>query len=265
MKRILTGIIGFPIVAAILIFANQHILDIIFSIVALISLYEYYKCFEKKAKPVKWIGYLLALSISLLHFIPTELVLNNLYIIIPILISILFLHIIITDMKININDIAISLFGIFYIVFFILFIPLVSSMNNGRILIWYIFFAAWGTDIFALFTGITIGKHKFSKISPNKTIEGCIGGTIGAVILIIVYTLVCNTYFEMSINYIYISFAGVILSVLSQIGDFAASSIKRYVGVKDFGNLFPGHGGMIDRIDSIIFIAPFAYILFTII
>lgn len=112
---------------------------------------------------------------------------------------------------------------------------------------------------------VNSGKHKFTKISPNKSIEGCIGGTVGAVILMILYTYICNTFFGMSIHYIYIGIISIILSIIAQIGDLTASSIKRYIGIKDFGDLIPGHGGMLDRIDSVIFVAPFAYFLLTII
>ena len=80
--------------------------------------------------------------------------------------------------------------------------------------------------------------------------------------MILVYTLVINTYWDMHISYLTIGIIGLVLSIIGQIGDFSASSIKRYVGIKDFSNLIPGHGGLLDRIDSIIFIAPFAYFLF---
>ena len=135
-------------------------------------------------------------------------------------------------------------------------------MKDGKILIWYAILAAWGTDIFAYFIGKNFGKHKFSKVSPKKSIEGCIGGTIGAVVLMLIYTYIANTYWGMDYSYLYITGIGIILSLVGQIGDFAASSIKRFVDIKDFSNLIPGHGGMLDRIDSLIFLAPFAYALF---
>ena len=146
-----------------------------------------------------------------------------------------------------------------------IFVALIDGLDNGKILIWYLIAAAWGTDIFAFFTGILIGKHKFSKISPKKSIEGCIGGTIGGILLMLIYTYIINTFFEMNYSYLVIAGIGLILSLLGQIGDFAASSIKRYVDIKDFSNLIPGHGGMLDRIDSLIFLAPFAYVFFTLI
>ena len=109
--------------------------------------------------------------------------------------------------------------------------------------------------------GKYLGKHKFSEISPKKTIEGCIGGLIGAVLFVLIYTAFLNKVFNTNISYILMTSYAIIWSILGQIGDFAASTIKRYTGIKDYSNLLPGHGGMLDRFDSVIFIAPFAYIL----
>lgn len=263
--RIITTIVGLPIVALVIIFGNEYIIDIVFAIIAAMSLHEYLNSFKEKANPVIWIGYVACSLIAFMHCIPKEYLIYIVAIILPVCILLLFLQIIITNMKTNIKDIAITLFGICYIPLFLMFMPILMGMANGKILVWYIILAAWGTDIFAYIAGKTIGKHKFSKISPNKTIEGCIGGTLGAIILIIIYTWIINKYCAMNINYIYITIVGIILSIIGQIGDFSASSIKRYVGIKDFSNLIPGHGGMLDRIDSVIFIAPFAYFLLMVI
>lgn len=175
----------------------------------------------------------------------------------------LFIQVVISNMKTSIKDMMITFFGISYITFFLSFIPLLHGIENGKYLIWFILIAAWGTDTCAYFVGSKFGKHKFTEISPKKTIEGCIGGTLGSVIIALIYTLAINKFAGLDISYIYIALIGFILSILSQIGDLSASSIKRTVGIKDFGNLIPGHGGMLDRIDSIIFIAPFAYFLLT--
>ena len=130
--------------------------------------------------------------------------------------------------------------------------------------IWYPLIAAWGTDIFAYVVGKKIGKHKFSKISPKKSIEGAIAGVIGSLLMALAYTYIANTFWGMNISYLYIIGMGIVLSLVGQIGDFSASSIKRYVDIKDYSNLIPGHGGMLDRIDSLIFLAPFAYALLSI-
>ena len=115
-----------------------------------------------------------------------------------------------------------------------------------------------------IFFGKSLGKHKFSKVSPNKTIEGCLGGCFGATVGGLIFTYCINTFLGCNVPYIFAAITLFVLSIIGQLGDFAASAIKRYFDVKDFSELFPGHGGMIDRIDSIIFIAPFAYIIFTI-
>ncbi len=261
IKRITSALLGFPLVVIILVFGNKYIVDIAFAVVAALSLHEYFNAFKEKAHPVVWMGYVASALIAFIHIIPLEHAITIVSVLIPSAITILFLEVIITNMKINIKDIAITFFGICYIPLFIMFIPLIKGFENGEMLVWYIFACAWGTDIFAYMVGKWIGKHKFSEISPNKSIEGCIGGIIGAVLISFLFTSIFNTFFEMQFSYAYTILISIVLSIVGQIGDFAASSIKRYVGIKDFSNLIPGHGGMLDRIDSVIFIAPFAYML----
>ena len=138
-------------------------------------------------------------------------------------------------------------------------------MKNGKFLLGYIFIASWGTDVFAYCIGRRFGKHKFSKVSPKKSIEGCIAGTIGSTVLALIYTIILNNVITFEYSYFIVGISGIALSLIGQLGDFSASCIKRYVDIKDYSNLLPGHGGMLDRIDSVLFIAPFAYMLFTMI
>ena len=209
-----------------------------------------------------------AASIALLHVIPSNYMVEYLAITILSLIAILFMHVVFTDMKTNAADIAMTLFGILYIVGFFSFVALLYGYeSNGRSLgkfyIAYLFLATWGSDIFAYLIGVKFGKHRFSKISPKKSIEGCIAGTVSGVLLVVLVTVIFNNFFDFNINYLLITIIGLIITVLGQIGDFSASCIKRYAEVKDFSNLLPGHGGIIDRFDSVIFAAPFAYYLIT--
>ena len=266
IKRILTSLIGFPIVMCILILGNKYIIDIIIAIIAIIAMKEYINCSSNKVKVISWISYLAAASIGLLHIIPSSIIKTYLFMGIPLLLLILFLHVIISNMKITFNDITYTLMGILYVFGFVMFLPLIYGVNgdiDGKILIWYVMFSAWGTDVFAYAIGRRFGKTKFSKISPNKSIEGCIEGTIGAVIACLLYTFAINYFVNLEISYVMIGIICAIMSIIGQIGDFAASVIKRYFEVKDFSDLFPGHGGMLDRIDSVMFIAPFAYLLLT--
>ncbi len=261
IKRITSSLLGFPLVLIVLLIGNVYIVDIALAVIAILAMDEYFNAISKIAKPVRWIGYLSCISIALIHVIPETYLSPMTVLVIPILLLILFIQVIVTEMKTNFKDIAYTLFGILYVVMLLMFFAKINAMQNGNILIWYVIFAAWGTDIFAYFIGKFFGKHKFSKISPNKSIEGCIAGTIGSILVILGYTYMVNTFLGMHFSYGAIALIGSLLSVIGQVGDFAASSIKRYVDIKDYSNLIPGHGGMLDRIDSLIFLAPFAYVM----
>lgn len=268
ITRMLTSIIGFPLLALLLIFANTLIIDIFVAIIACISMNEYYKSFKvsKKANPSEYLGYIYCILIAFIHFIDINTLHYIMVLIIPITLLILFTELILSKGKKNVRDIAITVLGICYIPLMVTFLSMTRNINingalNGKILIWFVIIASWGSDIFAYFIGKNFGKHYFTKISPHKTIEGSIAGIIGAVILGILYSILCNTVWDAGINYILIGIIVAILSLVGQIGDLAASSMKRYCEIKDFGTIIPGHGGMLDRIDSIIFVLPFAYIL----
>lgn len=265
LKRISSGIIVILALAVILLIPNKLITGILFTLIAAVAMYEYLKAISKVCKPIKWIAYLTCLLIVISSIISNQFLLKITMFFIPSILLLLFAQIVVTDMKTTFKDMSYTLLGICYISVFMMFLSLIDGMNNGKILLGYIFMAAWGTDTFAYCIGIKIGKHKFSKISPKKSIEGCIAGTIGAVMIMLIYTLILNKYFSFEYSYFRIFILGIALSLVGQIGDFSASCIKRYVDIKDYSNLLPGHGGILDRIDSVLFIAPFAYMLFTII
>ena len=269
IKRVITAVIGLPIVIAVLLISNKYIIDVLLAAVGVIAMHEYIKsAANKEIKVIKWISYLSVLAIACIHLIPNWLYVNILIFSVPIILLILFFHVIVTNMKITFKDVAFTLLGIIYVFSFLAFLAAIFGMEgtiSGKKLIWYVFFVAWGTDTLAYLVGVKFGKTKFSKVSPNKSIEGCVAGTLGAVVFCLLYTLFLNKVFDAGISYLIIGFASVILSIIGQIGDFSASVIKRYFEVKDFSNMFPGHGGMLDRIDSVMFIAPFAYMLFLLI
>lgn len=265
IKRITSVLLGFPLVVIILTFGNKYVVDIFLAGVAMLGMQEYFNAVSKDSKPVRWIGYVSCLFIALIHIIQNYLPISQLLMIsIPTIILILFAQVIFTNMKTNFKDIAYTFFGMAYIIGCISFIALLRGLDNGRILVWYAIIAAWGTDTFAYIIGKRFGKHKLSKVSPKKSVEGAIAGTLGATVIALAYTIVMNNIYNLEYSYLFVTLSIVILSVIGQIGDFAASSIKRYVDVKDYSNLIPGHGGMLDRIDSLMFLTPFAYILFSI-
>ena len=155
----------------------------------------------------------------------------------------------------TIEDATATLTGIFYVGFFSFHVTLIDQTGPTGILVWLVVFAAFGSDVMAYFTGMAIGRHKLCpEISPKKTIEGAIGGILGSV-------LVCGLFghFFAPQYFVHCLVIGVLGAVISQCGDLTASAFKRRMGIKDYGNLIPGHGGILDRFDSVLFTAPGIY------
>ena len=268
IKRYLTALVGTPIIVLLLLYSNKYVMDAIWGVIAIMAIYEVLKCLSKKYKPVYWLGFLACLIIPFIHVIEFE-TLKNVLLLLPVgLLTIMFIQVVLTKMETSYTDMAVSFSAIMYIVGLTIFAPLIFGIeDNGELLgkfyIWYLFTASWGSDAWAYIIGVKFGKHKYSKISPKKSVEGAIAGIIGGTIMMVIETAIFNNCFGLDISYLTIAGMGVLLTVLGQIGDLAASSIKRNVEVKDFSNLLPGHGGIVDRIDSVIFIAPVAFFLFT--
>ena len=155
----------------------------------------------------------------------------------------------------NLEEALATSTGIFYIVVSSYHVVLVDGTGEYSILLWLIVLTAFGTDIMAYFTGMLLGKHKLCpKISPKKTIEGSVGGTLGSVILCAAFSAIFAPHLLLHSIII-----GVLGGIVSQFGDLTASIFKRKMGIKDYGNLIPGHGGILDRFDSVMFTAPMVY------
>ena len=134
--------------------------------------------------------------------------------------------------------------------------------NNGAYYYLLIFIGAWTTDTFAYFTGFFLGKHKLiPEISPKKTVEGSIGGILGCALSFVVWGLIVGAVTDLHVHYGFLIVTGIIVSVISQIGDLIASLLKRERGIKDFSHIFPGHGGILDRFDSILAVSPVLMLL----
>ncbi|HZK33443.1 MAG TPA: phosphatidate cytidylyltransferase [Tissierellaceae bacterium] len=245
-KRFFSGLIGFLLLVLIVI-KGGFLLKFSIYIVAMIGLREFYKAVENiNVKPLYFVGYLGSTAIFLNILLNLELfnIILTLLIIVT-LGSMVFLK------KIKLEDISITLIGVFYIPFLLFHIMYLSDTKY----IWLIFIIAFGTDTFAYIVGNLLGKRKLCpRVSPNKTIEGSIGGIIGSIILSLIYSKIYELG-DLWIIFI-ISFIG---SIVAQIGDLTASKIKRQVEIKDYGFIMPGHGGVLDRFDSILFTAPLIY------
>ncbi len=139
-----------------------------------------------------------------------------------------------------------------------------DNLTRGhiRFLVWFCLAGAVFADTFALFAGIKLGKHKLCpRVSPKKTVEGAVGGVIGSAVINIIALFVCNwlCYNPFPLPVWFMIILSFVVPVVSMFGDLIASTIKRNYGIKDFGNLIPGHGGIMDRLDSISIVAPFIY------
>ena len=169
------------------------------------------------------------------------------------LILILFVYVF-TYPKYDAQQIAAAFLGIVYVAVMLSYIYLTRNLENGHFIVWLIFLCSWGCDTCAYCVGMLIGKHKMAPVlSPKKSVEGAVGGVIGAALLGVAYA--AATKGPMA-GYAVICAAG---ALISMVGDLAASAVKRNQGIKDYGKLIPGHGGILDRFDSVIITAPVIY------
>lgn len=169
----------------------------------------------------------------------------------------LFLKIILHFNDFTVENIAFACLAGFIIPYFFSTLMRIMDMEYGYYLFLIPFVAAWLTDTFALFSGKLFGKHPLAPlVSPKKTVEGAIGGIVGAVISMLLYGYILKIGFSLTPNYGVLALIGFLGSIVGQIGDLSMSVIKRKYGIKDYGRIMPGHGGVLDRFDSVLFTAP---------
>ena len=249
--RILSGLIMAPLL--IVLYFGGPILKLACVFIAAMAVREFYNGFRAMdIKPCDNIAYAAILALYAINLFTTDMGWYMLWFFGCVLASLLYLFKI-EERKLE--DALATLTGIFYIVFFSYHVVLVDGTGEYGILLWLIVLTAFGTDIMAYFTGMFLGKHKLCpKISPKKTIEGSIGGILGSVILCAAFSAIFVP--RLLVHCIII---GVLGGIISQFGDLTASIFKRKMGIKDYGNLIPGHGGILDRFDSVLFTAPMVY------
>jgi phosphatidate cytidylyltransferase len=169
--------------------------------------------------------------------------------------------------KLSVTDAGLIYSSISYIVAaFTAIVYIHDYISYGKYIYLLVFICAWMTDIFAYFIGRFFGKHKLiPAVSPKKTVEGAIGGIVFCVISTVVFGIIMDTFFveSGSANYIVLAISGIFISVVSQIGDLIMSVIKRHYGIKDYGKLFPGHGGILDRFDSVLAVSVLLAVITT--
>lgn len=178
------------------------------------------------------------------------------------IVAILFVYVF-TFPKYEANQIMAAIFSFIYAPIMLAYLYLTRNLENGIYIVWLIFISSWICDTCAYLVGMAIGKHKLAPVlSPKKSIEGGIGGIAGAALVGLVYAFILKRIGVSQGNLLWVfPVISAIGAMISQVGDLAASAIKRNFGIKDYGRLIPGHGGIMDRFDSVIFTAPMIYYL----
>lgn len=263
--RIISSVIGLLLFLGAIAISVETLTVAIF-VLAIFGINEFYSSMSNIGfKPIKPIGYILCLIILFAGFnMPIHITKDFGFMLFFVFIFVLYAIPVFSKGKYNTTDVSITLYGIFYIVFLFLFIVLLRRLEYGIYYVGIILLGAWGTDTFAYFGGKLFGKKKLAPhLSPNKTVEGSISGVLGSVILMALYGIILVKYAN-NISYYHYIIIGVLCGIISQVGDLVASSTKRYTKIKDYGYVIPGHGGVLDRFDSVLFIAPvvYFYILF---
>ena len=257
--RLLSGIV-LVIVALALIITGGNVLLTGLYVVSLIGLFELYRVIHIEKSLLGISGYL-AVSVYYLNlgvlFLPEiEMFVLGFFILIMAVYVLQF-------PKYKAEQVFAGFAGVFYVAVMLSCIYQTRVMADGAYIVWLIFLCSWGSDTCAYCVGVLFGKHKMApKLSPKKSIEGAVGGVVGTMLLTILYGWFFRDEMHLTTEYIFI-LAGIsgISAIISMIGDLAASAIKRNYDMKDYGKLIPGHGGILDRFDSVIFTAPIVYFL----
>ena len=248
--RLISGIV-LVIIALATIISGSWILFFTLLAVSLIGMRELYKVMKVSDEHVtvlELVGYLGAV----LYYIAMKADFGNYGTMAIIISMILILFVYVFGYpKYHAEQVMAAFFGVVYVAVMLSFIYLTRSLPDGKFLVWLIFLCSWGCDTCAYCVGMLIGKHKMAPVlSPKKSIEGAVGGVAGAALLGVIYA--AATQGKMA-EYALICAVG---ALISMVGDLAASAIKRNQNIKDYGKLIPGHGGILDRFDSVIITAP---------
>ena len=259
ITRLISGVI-LVLLSLITVIAGGPVLAVTLLLISIIGMYELYRIFKIEQSTLGIVGYIAAMIYYCLIYIgKTE------YIVLLLVIALLAMMAIyvFSFPEIVTEQVLCAFFGLFYVAVLMSYLYQARTMEDGAYVVWLIFISSWGCDTFAYCVGMLIGEHQMApKLSPKKSIEGGIGGIVGAALLGAIYGAIFQSHM-VALNHAIIQCAIIcaVSGAISQIGDLAASAIKRNHNIKDYGKLIPGHGGVLDRFDSILFTAPIIFYL----
>ena len=275
--RVITAIVGLAVLAVVLAFFNTVLFDLVLAGICLLGMHEVFGAmgFGKK----QWYLFAAAVPYTLLVMLSSSAAVRALLLPASFLVVLFYnICLIASHSTLDFGKLAgyvyfsgVILFCFYSLIHLKRMLPFATFQYDAIYFILLILCFAWGGDTFAYFAGRAFGKHKLAPVvSPNKTVEGAIGGICGSmligVIATVIYGMLSGRYAAFTVevtvrHYLVVVGMGAIASVLGILGDLFASAVKRQAGIKDYGTIFPGHGGILDRFDSVMFIAPFVSIV----
>lgn len=256
--RLLSGIVLVIILIATVGYGG-NVLFAVLGIVSLIGLSELYKVVDAHNKVLGFAGYLAAVVYYAILFTGHMEYVTMFSILFLILTMAVYVF---SFPQYKAEQVMTVFFGLFYVAVMLSYVYQTRMLSDGGIIVWLIFLSSWGCDTCAYCVGVLIGRHKMApKLSPKKSIEGGVGGILGAALLGILFALAANHWGGADAKPLQYALICGVGGMISQVGDLAASAIKRNYDMKDYGKLIPGHGGILDRFDSVIFTAPVIYYL----
>ncbi|MBQ8401267.1 MAG: phosphatidate cytidylyltransferase [Clostridia bacterium] len=284
LTRIITAVVALCIFVPVCIFSETVLWEIAMSVLCVTAIYEIWHCFrgDDKSDEKRYIGsfwlYIPALFVAVFHiWLPqlstllkadmtmpesSSIAMELLASVFFFVMMYVFAVVVFSRGKISIANAGVMLMMTFYVTISFVSLVCLRRHPSGEALYLLPFIGAWVSDTFAYFTGRLFGKHKLiPEVSPKKTVEGAVGGVVFTAIAYVIFGLIVRQG-NLHLNYILLAVIGALVSVLSQIGDLIASVVKRHYGIKDYGKLFPGHGGVMDRFDSVIATAPVLYFFY---
>ena len=258
--RLISGIV-LVILAIFFVGKGGALLFAVTALISLVGLFELYRVLGIEKRSVAAVGYLTAVCYYGILWFEGQKYLTLMIIASLMLLMALYVF---TFPSFKTEEITGAFFGVCYVPVMLSFLYQTRSMHDGAYLVWLIFLSSWGCDTCAYCAGMLLGKHKMApKLSPKKSVEGGIGGIVGAALLGAIFAVAANKITGAGVNPAQYAVICGVGGMISQIGDLAASAIKRNHDIKDYGKLIPGHGGILDRFDSVIFTAPIIYYLAT--
>lgn len=266
--RVLTAIVMVAAMVPFFIFSHTVAFPILMAFLGAVGVYEMQGCIGTKKHLFASIpAVLVAAGLPFLaRYGSSETVFDYLF---PIAFGLIALELIVSVFSgeaFGVESAALSGATGVYVAFGFAAVVMLRDLAYGQYVYFLTFIIPWVTDTFAYFSGRLFGKHKLiPAVSPKKTVEGSVGGTLFAVILTVLYGFVIGQVSEAAPNYIALAIVALVVSLLSQCGDLVMSLVKRRFGIKDYGKLFPGHGGVLDRFDSVVITAPILYFLITLV